>query len=42
MKASELVGKTLTVNNFDGIHKDKPKHVSIERYAELFIKERWC
>ena len=23
MKASELVGKTLTVNNFDGIHKDK-------------------
>lgn len=23
-------------------YEDKPKHVSIERYAELFIKERWC
>ena len=23
MKASELVGKTLTVNDFDRIHKDK-------------------
>ena len=23
MKASELVGKTLTVDNFDGIHEDK-------------------
>ena len=40
MKASELVGKTLTFNDFDGIHKDKVLSFDGENFTLGIVFEK--